>query len=99
VLLRICSISPELKPWTPPPFTLLGDAVHTMVPAGLGCNTALHDSQVLVKLFQERGVNVDAIVRYERELRAAGAEGIALSTDTCAKTYGMLRIDDMAKIG
>jgi len=42
---------------------------------------------------------VDTIARYERELRAAGAEGIALSTDTCAKTYGMLRVDDMAKIG
>jgi hypothetical protein len=44
-----CVLLPELHSWTPSPVKLLGDAVHTMVPAGLGCNTALHDSQVLVK--------------------------------------------------
>jgi salicylate hydroxylase len=99
VLLRICSMSPKLKPWTPSPVTLLGDAVHTMAPAGLGCNTALYDAQVLVRALLERGVTVDAVASYERELRAAGAEGITLSMDACAKTYGLPRVEDMEKIG
>lgn len=95
VLLRICSMAPDLHRWEPSSVTLLGDAVHTMAPAGIGCNTALYDAQMLVKNFCKLGVNVEAIARYEHELRAAGREGITLSFDACKKMYGLPPVQDM----
>jgi 2-polyprenyl-6-methoxyphenol hydroxylase-like FAD-dependent oxidoreductase len=98
VLLRVCSMSPDLDRWAPSRVTLLGDAVHTMAPAGLGCNTALYDAQALVNAFKEHGVNVSAVASYERELRAAGREGIALSLDACAQLHGLPKMKDMAMV-
>jgi 2-polyprenyl-6-methoxyphenol hydroxylase-like FAD-dependent oxidoreductase len=93
--LRISTMAPELHSWAPSQVTLLGDALHTMVPAGFGCNTALYDAQVLVKLFQERGVNVDAIARYEREMRAAGKDAIKLSLAAGSMMFGLPHVRDM----
>lgn len=98
VLLRVCSMSPELDRWSPTRVTLMGDAVHTMAPAGLGCNTALYDAQRLLDAFSEHGVNVDAIASYEREMRAAGREGIALSLEACAQLHGLPRLRDMPTV-
>uniref|UniRef100_H3H9P2 FAD-binding domain-containing protein n=1 Tax=Phytophthora ramorum TaxID=164328 RepID=H3H9P2_PHYRM len=76
--LRISTMSPEIRHWQPSTITLIGDAVHTMAPAGIGCNTALHDAQMLVKYFCEIGVGVDAIAQYEHNMRQYGSEGIAI---------------------
>ncbi|RLN96503.1 hypothetical protein BBJ28_00012521 [Nothophytophthora sp. Chile5] len=96
--LRISSMSPEIRPWQPSTVTLMGDAVHTMAPAGIGCNTALHDAQMLVKYFREMGVGVDAIARYEHGMRQYGSEGIAISLDAGKKMYDLPSVEEMRAV-
>ena len=65
---------PNLGAWKPSQITLLGDAIHNMTPmGGLGANTALRDSELLAKVLAEtnekRGQVMDAIGRYEKEMR------------------------------
>ncbi|KAF4320889.1 hypothetical protein JM18_004308 [Phytophthora kernoviae] len=79
--LRISTMSPDIRHWQPSTITLLGDAVHTMAPAGIGCNTALYDAQMLVQYFCEMGVGVEAIAQYEHNMRQYGSEGITISMD------------------
>ena len=57
--LRLISAKPQRPNWTPSAHvTLLGDAVHAMMPAGgLGPNTALADASLLVKLIAEEGIS------------------------------------------
>jgi 2-polyprenyl-6-methoxyphenol hydroxylase-like FAD-dependent oxidoreductase len=96
--LRISSMSPDIKPWQPSVITLLGDAVHTMTPAGIGCNTALHDARTLVRLFCEHGVNVHAVEKYEQAAREHGRDGIAFSLEASARMFGMPHVMDMRAV-
>ncbi|TMW55229.1 hypothetical protein Poli38472_013120 [Pythium oligandrum] len=96
--LRISTMSPEIKVWTPSQVTLLGDAVHTMAPAGIGCNTALQDARMLVRAFREHGVNLDAIAQYERAMREDGREGIEISMDAGRRMYDLPDVQDMRTV-
>ncbi|GMF13035.1 unnamed protein product [Phytophthora lilii] len=96
--LRISTMSPEIRPWQPSTVTLIGDAVHTMAPAGIGSNTALHDAQMLVKYFREMGVGVDAIAQYEHNMRQYGSEGISISMDAGKKMYDLPVLEDMRAV-
>ncbi|GMF58432.1 unnamed protein product [Phytophthora fragariaefolia] len=96
--LRISTMSPEIRHWQPSTVTLIGDAVHTMAPAGIGCNTALHDAQMLVKYFREMGVGVDAIAQYEHNMRQYGSEGISISMEAGKMMYNLPNVEDMRAV-
>lgn len=67
-----------------PRVTVIGDAAHSMTPAGgLGANTAVRDSALLGKLLAEAGGWADGITkRYEDEMRV-------YATDAVKQSYGM----------
>ncbi|WP_438383553.1 NAD(P)/FAD-dependent oxidoreductase [Asaia sp. BMEF1] len=76
--------SEPVAPWKPSQITLIGDAIHTMTPGrGAGANTALRDAALLTTyLDQVRGEPhkiIDAIARYEREMRNYSAVAVANS--------------------
>ncbi|GAB9464976.1 hypothetical protein Gpo141_00002397 [Globisporangium polare] len=93
--LRISTTSPKITGWEPSVVTLLGDAVHTMVPAGIGCNTALRDAQMLVKFFREHGVGLKAIAAYERQMREYGSENITTSLEAGKKMFNLPPVSQM----
>lgn len=83
-----------LSSWQSSNITALGDAVHTMSPAGgVGANTALKDAHLLVlKLAFVKNGNADdicaAINEYETEMRQYSARAIQDSIDGAEKLYG-----------
>lgn len=67
-----CSTPSGVPEWTNEPrVTVIGDAVHSMTPAGgIGANTACRDSALLGKLLGEAGGWKDGITAaYEKEMR------------------------------
>jgi 2-polyprenyl-6-methoxyphenol hydroxylase-like FAD-dependent oxidoreductase len=59
--------------WSPAPVTLVGDAVHTMVPQGTSAATALRDAALLCRRVTERaGSLLDAVREYETEMLEYG---------------------------
>ncbi|MEV4223745.1 FAD-dependent oxidoreductase [Nonomuraea sp. NPDC049725] len=59
--------------WEPSTITLLGDAIHSMTPMrGIGANTALRDARLLTQALSGGGDPVQAIGRYEAEMRGYG---------------------------
>jgi 2-polyprenyl-6-methoxyphenol hydroxylase-like FAD-dependent oxidoreductase len=55
--------------WAPAPVTLVGDAIHPMVPQGTSAATALHDAALLHRRITERtGSLSDAVRAYETEM-------------------------------
>lgn len=76
--------APPIPEWSSGPVTVLGDAIHVMPPiGGLGGNTALRDAHLLGRLLAEadRGGTdqLDAVTRYESELRSYGTEAVSYS--------------------
>ena len=75
--------------------TVIGDAVHSMTPAGgIGANTAVRDSALLGRLLgekwaQEEG-NVEGVTKdYEREMRIYGSEAVRASYGQASKAFGV----------
>jgi 2-polyprenyl-6-methoxyphenol hydroxylase-like FAD-dependent oxidoreductase len=73
-----------LKPWESTNITLLGDAVHSMTPAGgVGANTALQDAALLAHALTEvdngRGELVPAIHDYEAKMLVYGFANVRKS--------------------
>ena len=64
--LRLISAKPERPEWSPSVrVTLLGDAVHAMMPAGgSGAKCALADAAMLLKLIVEEGVSEEMMGKY-----------------------------------
>lgn len=64
--LRLISAKPERPEWKPSArVTLLGDAVHAMMPAGgSGANCALSDAALLLRLIVEEGVSEEMMGKY-----------------------------------
>jgi 2-polyprenyl-6-methoxyphenol hydroxylase-like FAD-dependent oxidoreductase len=59
--------------WAPAPVTLVGDAIHTMVPQGTSAATALRDAALLCRRITERdGPLLDAVRGYETEMLEYG---------------------------
>jgi 2-polyprenyl-6-methoxyphenol hydroxylase-like FAD-dependent oxidoreductase len=80
-----CSTPSGVPEWpNEPRVTVLGDAAHSMTPAGgIGANTAVQDSALLGRLLGEAGGYKEGITaEYEKEMRVYGSVAVA-------KSYGM----------
>jgi 2-polyprenyl-6-methoxyphenol hydroxylase-like FAD-dependent oxidoreductase len=59
--------------WAPVPVTLVGDAIHTMIPRGTSAATALRDAALLCRRITERsGPLLSAVREYETEMLEYG---------------------------
>ncbi len=77
-----CSTPAGVPEWqNEPRVTLIGDAVHSMTPAGgLGANTAVRDSALLGRLLAEAGGYKEGLsLAYEKEMRVYGSEAVGTS--------------------
>jgi 2-polyprenyl-6-methoxyphenol hydroxylase-like FAD-dependent oxidoreductase len=71
----------RVEAWKPGPVTLLGDAIHTMPPAGgVGANTALQDAATLagelLSCVREKQSLIDAVAAYERVMLPRGFDTV-----------------------
>ena len=83
-----CSTPSGVPEWqNEPRVTVIGDAVHSMTPAGgIGANTAVRDSALLGRLLAEAGGYKDGVTAtYEREMRIYASEAVRTS-------YGMAKV-------
>ncbi|KAI1372393.1 putative zeaxanthin epoxidase, chloroplastic [Hypoxylon crocopeplum] len=88
-----CSTPSGVPEWTNEPrVTVIGDAVHSMTPAGgIGANTAVRDSELLGRLLAEAGGYKDGItLAYEKEMRVYGSEAVRTSYGLATKQFGIL---------
>lgn len=91
-----CSTPSGVPEWpNSPRVTVIGDAVHSMTPAGgIGANTAVRDSALLGKLIAEAGGFKDGITAaYEKEMRVYGSEAVAISYGTATGQMG-IKLDE-----
>ncbi|GAA4608827.1 2-polyprenyl-6-methoxyphenol hydroxylase-like FAD-dependent oxidoreductase [Actinoplanes octamycinicus] len=72
--------SDRVDAWPTGPVTLLGDAVHTMPPAGgVGANTALQDAATLAGELLSGAPLLDAVASYERQMLPRGFDTVERS--------------------
>lgn len=64
--------------WESGPVTLIGDAIHTMVPAGIGAAVALRDAALLCRRLTKEPL-LDAVHAYETEMLDYGFDAVARS--------------------
>ncbi|KAL9621353.1 MAG: hypothetical protein Q9160_004244 [Pyrenula sp. 1 TL-2023] len=71
--------------------TVIGDAVHSMTPAGgIGANTAVRDSALLGKLLAEAGGwKEDVTAVYEHGMRIYGSEAVKTSYGLATSQFGI----------
>ncbi|KAI0870137.1 hypothetical protein GGS24DRAFT_123341 [Hypoxylon argillaceum] len=87
-----CSTPSGVPEWpNDPRVTVIGDAVHSMTPAGgIGANTAVRDSALLGKLLAEAGGFSDGVTAaYEKEMRVYGSEAVATSYGLARSQFGI----------
>ena len=94
---KITCSSPSGVPEWPnePRVTVIGDAVHSMTPAGgIGANTAVRDSALLGKLLREAGGYAPGVTAaYEKEMRVYGSEAVHQSYSMAVGQFGV-KIDE-----
>ncbi|KAK4163987.1 hypothetical protein QBC43DRAFT_370219 [Cladorrhinum sp. PSN259] len=91
-----CSTPSGVPEWpNDPRVTVIGDAVHSMTPAGgIGANTAVRDSALLGKLLAEAGGYKPGVTAaYEKEMRVYGSEAVNLSYSMAVGQFG-IKIDE-----
>jgi len=78
---------PEWK--NDPRVTVIGDAAHSMTPAGgLGANTAVRDSALLGRLLSEaNGYKEGLTAAYEKGMRVYGSEAVGTSYNMARKMF------------
>ncbi|KAH6890693.1 hypothetical protein B0T10DRAFT_325083 [Thelonectria olida] len=90
---KITCSSPSGVPEWPnePRVTVIGDAVHSMTPAGgLGANTAVRDSALLGRLLREAGGYKPGVTAaYEKEMRVYGSQAVHESYTTARGGFGI----------
>ena len=94
-----CSTPTGVPEWrNEPRVTLIGDAVHSMTPAGgIGANTAVRDSALLGRLLAEAGGSKDGVTAtYEKEMRVYASEAVRTSYGLATTSFGVL-IDENSK--
>ena len=94
-----CSTPGGVPEWpNEPRVTVIGDAVHSMTPAGgIGANTAVQDSALLGRLIEEAGGYEKGITaEYEKKMRVYGSAAVAISYGL-AKTQFGIWIDENSK--
>ena len=80
-----CSRPSGVPEWpSEPRVTLIGDAVHSMTPAGgIGANTAIQDSALLGRLLRDAGGYKEGVTAaYEKSMRVYGSDAVR-------KSYGL----------
>ncbi|KAK4508263.1 hypothetical protein PRZ48_002001 [Zasmidium cellare] len=88
-----CSTPSGVPEWkNDPRVTVIGDAVHSMTPAGgIGANTAMRDSALLGRLVGKAGGWYDGVTaEYEKEMRVYGSEAVATSYGMATSQFGVL---------
>lgn len=91
-----CSTPSGVPQWpNEPRVTVIGDAVHSMTPAGgIGANTAVRDSALLGRLLREAGGYKSGItLAYEDEMRVYASEAVHHSYTTAVAGFG-IKIDE-----
>lgn len=92
-----CSSPKGVPEWeNNPRVTVIGDAVHSMTPAGgLGANTAVRDSALLGRLLKEAGGWKEGVTAaYEKEMRVYGSEAVKTSYGIASKQWEVEINDD-----
>ncbi|KAF2759414.1 FAD/NAD(P)-binding domain-containing protein [Pseudovirgaria hyperparasitica] len=92
-----CSTPSGVPEWpNDPRVTVIGDAVHSMTPAGgIGANTAVRDSALLGRLLAEAGGWKEGITAaYEKEMRVYGSEAVAHSYGMAKGQFGVTIDED-----
>jgi 2-polyprenyl-6-methoxyphenol hydroxylase-like FAD-dependent oxidoreductase len=85
VSLRSVTEIPDIPARTAVPVAFLGDAIHTMSPAGgEGANTAFGDAALLVSHLQA-GTIADAVARYHADMRITAGEAVRRSASYAAR--------------
>lgn len=87
-----CSAPSGVPEWpNEPHVTVIGDAVHSMTPAGgQGANTALRDSALLGRLLREAGgYGPGVTAAYEKEMRVYASEAVRQSYATAIGQFGI----------
>ena len=95
-----CSTPSGVPKWANEPrVTVIGDAVHSMTPAGgIGANTAVRDSALLGELLAEAGGYAEGVTAaYEKIMRVYASEAVGISYGLAKGQFGVL-IDDNSKI-
>lgn len=95
-----CSDPAGVPEWpNEPRVTLLGDAVHSMTPAGgIGANTAVRDSALLGRLLHDAGGYAPGVTAtYEKGMRVYGSEAVASSYNMATKAFSV-QIDESTPI-
>ena len=96
-----CSSPTGVPEWeNNPRVTLIGDAVHSMTPAGgIGANTAVRDSALLGRLLATKtGEGVDGVTEaYEKEMRVYGSEAVGASYRQAHLAFGVT-IDEQTRL-
>jgi 2-polyprenyl-6-methoxyphenol hydroxylase-like FAD-dependent oxidoreductase len=94
-----CSTPGGVPEWeNEPRVTVIGDAVHSMTPAGgIGANTAVRDSALLGRLLYEAGGYKEGLTAaYEKEMRVYASEAVATSYGLAHGSMG-ITIDENSK--
>ena len=79
--------------------TLLGDAVHAMMPAGgSGANTALADAALLVHLIVQEGITEDMMCKYIDQMWEYALASIERSALGGQKLLGFKGFDDAKEV-
>jgi len=87
-----CSTPSGVPVWTNEPrVTVIGDAAHSMTPAGgIGANTAVRDSALLGGLLHDAGGYYKGVTAdYEKTMRVYASEAVATSYGFAAKQMGV----------
>ncbi|KAM0543438.1 hypothetical protein ACHAPJ_012302 [Fusarium lateritium] len=87
-----CSTPSGVPEWkNEPRVTVIGDAAHSMTPAGgLGANTACQDSALLGRLLREAGgYGPGVTAAYEKEMRVYASKAVNESYSTAKKAFGI----------
>lgn len=93
--LRISTTKSEIPNWESTRVTLIGDAVHPMPPTGgLGANTALKDTQILVEVLR-KAISPESVGHYEREMRFYAADAINSSFSGARRMFSMLPLEEL----
>ncbi|KAL9601237.1 MAG: hypothetical protein Q9219_002642 [cf. Caloplaca sp. 3 TL-2023] len=88
-----CSTPSGVPEWpNEPRVTVLGDAAHSMTPAGgIGANTAVRDSALLGKLVAEADGYAEGVTAaYEKEMRLYASEAVGISYNFAKAQFGVL---------
>lgn len=87
-----CSTPSGVPEWpNEPRVTVIGDAAHSMTPAGgIGANTAVQDSALLGRLLREAGGYKPGVTAaYEKEMRDYASKAVKQSYGTAVTAFGI----------